>query len=287
MSTKIAFLTATALAVVGIVVSVTVPEARCFFRLDSQCPPGSVVQMKDVELMVESVSQQPLSGVSVEFKSKGAPEVSTTDSAGFVKIRIPEAEVKVTLRKEGFETLSYNVDLSKDPSTTRTYRLKSLDSNSSSTLSVPPSPSPSLMPSSEPKNSLPNQDSIVDCTGFGNIVQKHSQLISVSNKMEDPKRRFLLSTKVPKSFVCKISKNSGILNLAYALSDNSSLNRIGIKVYVDGNLKKNFDLNRGEALRDSVDISGASGYKVMFEILSPQPSSSFNSVSDIVYMLDK
>ena len=286
MSTKIAFLTATALAVVGIVVSVTVPEARCFFRLDSQCPPGSVVQMKDVELMVESVSQQPLSGVSVEFKSKGAPEVSITDSAGFVKIRIPEAEVKVTLRKEGFETLSYNIDLSKDPSTTRTYRLKSLDSNSSS-ISVPSSPSPSLVPSSEPKNSLPNQDSIVDCTNFGNTVQKHSQLISVSNKMEDPKSRFLLATNVPRSLVCKISKNSGILKLAYALSDNSSLNRIGIKVYVDGNLKKNFDLNRGEALRDSVDISGASGYKIMFEILSPQPATSFNSISDTVYILSK
>ncbi len=275
MPPKITFIVATVLAAAGIAVSVTVPETRCFLRLESNPCSNS---MKDVELIVQTDSRQALEGVSVEFKSKGAPENAITDSNGYVKIKIPETDVQVTMRKNGFEPLNYTIDLRKDSFVTRTYKLNPTKS------STPPIPTPTPTPEAPPLALSISTKLEVECKNFGDPPKKYTELISVSNKVEEPQYRFLLWTGSTRSLVCKIEKNSGELSMAYALPDNSELNRIAAKVYIDGTLQKIFSLSRGEVLREKVDLRGASSYKLEFSIISPRDR---NYHSGSVYILER
>jgi hypothetical protein len=284
VSPKMVFIVSTVLAVAGIVASVTVPEVRCFLRLDlAQC---SQIEMKDVELTVESESRQPLQGVSVIFKSKGAPETALTDSNGYVKVKIPETDVQVTLQKDSFEPLNYSVDLRKDPSTTRTFILKAVAGSSQlPTASPTKSPLPPSPSSTSIQSPLLSEKLEVECENFGSPAQNYRKLISSANKTEEPKSRFLIGTNYSsRSVVCKIVKNSGELYMAYALPDKSPLNQVTIKVYIDGSLSKVFDLGRGQVLREKINLTGASGYKLDFAFTPPRNGS---LVFDYVYILDK
>ncbi|XZO01807.1 MAG: hypothetical protein ACM65L_25595 [Microcoleus sp.] len=80
---------------------------------------------------------------------------------------------------------------------------------------------------------------------------------------------------------CKIIKNPGELKLAYGLPDNSNLIRVSVKIYVDGELKKTLDFGRGEAMRESIDIMGASGYTIDYKVILPKNESGY------IYMLPK
>jgi hypothetical protein len=127
--------------VAAIVVTLIVPEVRCFLRLDTtQCPNPS--ERKDIELIVQTEDQKPLEGVEVIFKSQGAPETVLTDSNGYATMNIPSTtSVEVSLQKKGFEPLNYRIDLRKDPVVTRTYRLKA---RKVTEIQIPESRSPSI-----------------------------------------------------------------------------------------------------------------------------------------------
>jgi hypothetical protein len=64
----------------------------------SQNTPKKLVS---IDIMIESESSTPLENVEVRFVSKGAPEVKSTNTDGFVQIEIPERmTVDITFSKE-------------------------------------------------------------------------------------------------------------------------------------------------------------------------------------------
>ena len=271
------------ISIIALGASVTTPEVRKVFGLETN-QSSNDSERKEVELIVQNDSQQPLSRVNVEFKSQGPPEPVLTDSSGYAKIKIPTTtDVQITLRKDGFETISYRIDLKKDPGLTRTYTLKNI---SDSTLQTPPdkptvavSPTPTE-PSPTPF-SPPSAKLEVECKPFIFYPDgEYKDIISVANKAEQPLSRFFVNKDVAKSLVCKIQQNSGNLLIAYGLPDDSVLNRILVKVYVDGNLRKSVNVSRGQALREKIDVKGASGYKLEFSM----PDKSNNG--DYVYTLE-
>lgn len=126
-----------------------------------------------------------------------------------------------------------------------------------------------------------------DCRVFGGAAEKYEDLIPVANKLEETSARFSFMYGNSRSLLCKIVKNSGELNLVYALPDNSPLNRVRLKVYLDGNLSNTFNLSRGEVLRQKIDLRGASGYKLDFEVVSVSTQSFFSLSQCYVYALNK
>jgi hypothetical protein len=167
------------------------------------------------------------------------------------------------------------------------------DNGGSITVTLPPSPVPySLQPSPDPSSApSPSQHSSptapvsrkleLECEQFGVPSYNYTKLISVANKGEEPKTRFLLYKGASRSVVCKILKNSGELNLAYGLPDNSSLSRAALKIYVDGSLRKKVDVSRGEVIRENIDIANATTYKLEFFV--PENT----STQDYMYNLSK
>jgi hypothetical protein len=278
------------LSIIAIAVAVTTPEVRRFIGLRTN-PPSEELEMKKVDLIVQNESQQPLSTVNVEFISDGAPEPVLTDANGYAQIKIPSTtDVQITLRKDGFETKSYRIDLKKEQGLTRKYTLKSTSPLTPPTppdeLSpVPPSPSPK--PSTTPVSPASAKPPKVDCKIVDEIVDsifsdgKYTETIPVANKPEQPVSRLYVTRDNPRSVLCTIQKNFGELPLAYALPENSRLDSIVAKVYIDGNLRKNVDLNRGEALREKIDIKGASTYKLEFSV--PDKSDK----GDYIYVLER
>lgn len=156
--------------------------------------------------------------------------------------------------------------------------------SSSTSPASPLIPSPSSSPVSIPSlsSTAPKSEKLeADCENFGAYVEDYTKLISVANKVEEPRARFHLYRGKSRSLVCKIIKNSGELNLMYALPDNSLLNRATLKVYVDGVLQKSIDISRGEVVRQKINIAGATGYKLDFSV--PENT----NTNDYVYGLSK
>ena len=276
------------LSILAIIVAVTTPEVRHFFGFETN-QYSKDPEMKEVDLIVKTESLQPLLNVSVEFNSQGPPEPVLTDSSGYAKIKIPSTtDVQITLRKDGFETISYRIDLKKDPGLTRTYTLKSTSASTSQTppgepTSVSPNPTPPEL-SPTPLSPISAKPPKVECKIFGNSIfsdGEYTEIIPVANKAEQSVAKLFVTRDNTRSILCKIQKNFGELPLAYALPENSQLDSIVAKVYIDGKLRKNIDLNRGEALREKIDIKGASTYKVEFSV--PDKSDK----GDNIYVLEK
>lgn len=278
------------LSILAIIVAVTTPEVRQFIGLPNQSSKDA--EMKEVDLTVQTESLQPLLSVNVEFKSQGAPATALTDSNGYAKIKIPSTrDVQITLRKQGFETSSQIIDLEKNPVLTRTYTLKSTSSSMLQTSPDKPTPVPvnptPTEPSPPPLPPISAKPPKVECKIVNEIVHsifsdgEYTEIIPVANKPEQPVSRLYVTRDNPRSVVCKIQKSFGELPLAYALPENSQLDSIVTKVYIDGKLRKNIDLNRGEALREKIDIKGASTYKLEFSV--PDKSDK----GDYIYVLEK
>ncbi|WP_293131224.1 hypothetical protein [Microcoleus sp. bin38.metabat.b11b12b14.051] len=271
------------ISIIALGASVTTPEVRKVFGLETN-QSSNDSEMKEVELTVQTDSKEPLLDVNVEFKSQGPPGTIFTDSNGYAKIKIPTTtDVQVTLRKEGFTTNSYVIDLKKDPILTRTYMLKKTSSLTSQTSPSQPTsvPTPAATEVSLTPFSPPSVKLEVECKPFIFYPDgEYKDIISVANKAEQPLSRFFVNKDVTKSLVCKIQQNSGNLLIAYGLPDDSVLNRILVKVYVDGNLRKSINVSRGQALKEKIDVKGASGYKLEFSM----PDKSNNG--DYVYTLE-
>ncbi|WP_377475096.1 MAG: hypothetical protein P2A85_20165 [Microcoleus anatoxicus] len=116
---------------------------------------------------------------------------------------------------------------------------------------------------------------------YGNSAENYDNLITIGKRTEEPTSRFYISSSNPRSITCKIIKNPGELKLAYGLPDNSNLIRVSVKIYMDGELKKTLDFGRGEAMRESIDIMGASGYTIDYKVILPKNESGY------IYMLPK
>ena len=126
MSSKLFTITAgIIIPLMGVIVAVAVPEARCLTRIDvSQCKTDAIAGLKDVELVIQTDGYKAVSEAEIQLISTGAPERILTDSNGYVKVRIPTTiDVQVIVGKSGFDTQKYSIDLRKETATTRTYRI--------------------------------------------------------------------------------------------------------------------------------------------------------------------
>lgn len=287
--TKWGFILGTPIAFMALIATAaTVPELRC--AIDKTAAVCSE-QRRDVELYTQTEEGEYLADVKIIFSAKGPPEFKYTDNSGYAKVNIPtKGDVSVNLTKVGYPTQNFTINLENEQSTTRTIRFSKSGQPIIEGLPPisPPSPPPSSSPSSPPsppRSSPPSSPlattTEVQCQDLnGEPTYDYDRLISVGKRTEQPSSSFKIWGTQPKSFTCKIIKNSGEVKLAYGLPDNSELNRVSVKMYVDGVLKKNLELGRGQAIRESLNITGASGYTIDFEVV---PKNS--TFSDYVYNL--
>lgn len=250
----------------------TVPEFRC--SIDKTAAVCSE-QRQNVELYTQTEEGEYLAGVKIQFSTQGPPEVKYTENSGYAKVKIPtKGDVHVNLTKAGYPTQNFTINLENDQSTTRIIRLSKsgqpiIEGSSPISPTVTPSPSPSPSPSSVPPTPTATTTEVKceDVSRNGNNDYDYNNLISVAKRPEQPSSYFQLAASLPKSFACKIINNSGEIKLAYGLPDNSSLTRVSVKIYVDGILRKDLVFGRGQAIRESLDIKGASGYTINFEVV--------------------
>ncbi|MEH2162276.1 MAG: hypothetical protein V7K38_14825 [Nostoc sp.] len=125
----------------------------------------------------EKLAPNLISNVDVQILSDGPPTSKKTDSNGYLEIEIPTRKtVTIILKKKGYNSETYLVNLQTDPKTTRTFYIEREESLSSSTSSPqePPNNSGSSTPlvsSSSSTSTLPNK---YVGSWIGNLNQKNS-----------------------------------------------------------------------------------------------------------------
>jgi hypothetical protein len=109
-------------ALIGAAATVlTVPEFRCSIGLLADTCAAS---QKEVELITQTETGEPLAGVNVQVIAQGAPENQITDSNGYAKVRIANrGDVRVSLTKTGYPPQDFNINLANDQNTVRIIRL--------------------------------------------------------------------------------------------------------------------------------------------------------------------
>ncbi|MEG4323215.1 MULTISPECIES: hypothetical protein [unclassified Microcoleus] len=270
--TKWSFILGTPIAFFALVATAaTVPGFRC--SIDKTAAVCSE-QRQDVELQTQTEEGEYLAGVKIIFTAKGGPEPQYTDNNGYAKVKIPtKGDVRVNLTKTGYPAQNFTINLENEQTTTRIIRLSKsgqpkIDGSPPISPPVTPTPTPTVTPTPSPVPSTAAATTEVQCQNmYGYENFDYDKLVSVGKRTEQPSSGFTITGSQPKSFTCKIIKNSGEIKLAYGLPDNSQLNRVSVKMYVDGVLKKNLELDRGQAIRESLNIKGASGYTIDFEVL--------------------
>ena len=91
-----------------------------------------VKQEKLFEFTTETKSGVPLKDVIVTVNASGAPEIAYSDENGYVKVKIPsEGDVRINLKKEGYETQTITVNLNTQQSINRRYRLREINQTQS------------------------------------------------------------------------------------------------------------------------------------------------------------
>lgn len=96
------------------------PAVSCASGLN---PGACRAQLREVELITQSETGEPLSNVKVQVIAKGAPEVQYTDNNGYIKVQIPsEGDVRVNLTKDGYPSQDFNLNVENSPSTVRIVR---------------------------------------------------------------------------------------------------------------------------------------------------------------------
>lgn len=276
--TKWGFILGTPIAFFALVATAaTVPEFRC--TIDKTAAVCS--EKQEIALIIETENGASLSGVKIQFIALFVPEVQYTDNNGYVRVMIPsKGEVRVKLSHRDYPPQDVTINLENDQRKIRNIRLSKsgqakIEGSSSLLSKVIPTPSPSSSSSSSPSSitvpptptATTTEVKCEDVSRNGNNDYDYNNLISVAKRPEQPSSYFQLAASLPKSFACKIINNSGEIKLAYGLPDNSSLTRVSVKIYVDGILRKDLVFGRGQAIRESLDIKGASGYTINFEVV--------------------
>ena len=112
------------LSVLAIIVAVTTPEVRYRLGLEAN-QPSKDSEIKEVPVIVITESSEPIENVKVEFTSQRGPTTGLTDSNGYTIVKILSTrDLQITLRKEGFETISETVDIKENSVLTKKYILK-------------------------------------------------------------------------------------------------------------------------------------------------------------------
>ncbi|MFK0733401.1 MAG: hypothetical protein ACFKPT_14685 [Gloeotrichia echinulata GP01] len=258
----------------------SIPDPLCKLGFNPQACPSP---LKQATLVIQTETGEALPGAKIQFIAINAPEIQYTDNNGYAQVKIPSlGDVRITLSKSGYPTQDFTINLNNEQNTTRIIRI-----NQSGQPQVQPVSTP--LPTTPTITNTPTFETELNCaTVYGNDIENSYNLISVGKRTEDSYSRIPLSTSQFESFTCKILKNSGEIKLAYALPDNSALNIVKLKVYVDGSLRKNIDFQRGQAIRETIDIKNASGITYDFELVSPinpDRNNVLNNVSDYVYII--
>jgi hypothetical protein len=97
----------------------------------------TVNQQRLVKFNVENESGLPLKNVEVLVNASGTPETEWSDNNGYVTLNIPsEGDVRITLKKEGYEAQTITVNLNNRQSINRRYRLREINQNQSDKVPV-------------------------------------------------------------------------------------------------------------------------------------------------------
>jgi hypothetical protein len=125
----------------------------------------------------EKLAPNLISNVDVQILSDGPPTSKKTDSNGYLEIDIPTRKtVTIILKKKGYNSETYLVDLQTDPKTTRTFYIEREESPLSS-VSSPQEPqnnrnsSTRSVSSSSSTGTLPNK---YVGTWIGNLTENNS-----------------------------------------------------------------------------------------------------------------
>ncbi len=103
----------------GVIVPLATPEIRCILFRNS-CSPSPT--LKEVKLITQTETGEPLAGVKVLVVGADVPEVENTDSNGYTNVKIPsEGKVRVNLSKpgSGYQPKDLIIDLRVDQNTPR------------------------------------------------------------------------------------------------------------------------------------------------------------------------
>jgi hypothetical protein len=247
------------LSIVGIgiavatgIASVTIPEVRCFLKLE--CP--IIEKGYNFRLLVVTEESKALEGVEVFFiPSDIPPIIERTNSDGYVKTTLPKkGDIEVKLSKDGYETLTRTINLDIEPDKTRTFRLIRKVVTSSPTNTPGDTPTPPTLPPPPPEKKCEKTK--------GYTPDNYSGEILVNRTFKKPDKKILLSDAQPYSVVCKIITNTGSLNFIYALPDNSQLKKVKVSLYLDGKLSKSVEVNSGSLVPLSVDSRNISNYSM-------------------------
>ncbi|NEO56276.1 MAG: carboxypeptidase-like regulatory domain-containing protein, partial [Okeania sp. SIO3B5] len=86
--------------------------------------PNSEPELTQVNIIVQTDSNEAIPGVNIQVISKGAPVNLYTDSNGYARVEIPSrGDVDVVLSKDGYERKKETIDLAVDPNRNRIFRL--------------------------------------------------------------------------------------------------------------------------------------------------------------------
>jgi hypothetical protein len=204
---------------------------------------------REIRFKVETKSGASLSGVYVVGLSS-MKVAGVTDSTGSVDITGKE---RIVLWKDGFEPLELKIKWKESESSDviRTVILRAKTLFRDTSILVP--------------TGLTTGESKTECKGtYDDNKFDNSDVISVAKHLEKTHSSFYISAYSWEEIHCKIFGNPGELSLAYALPDDSSISRVDIKVYINGNLRKTLSLDSGKSLREKVDLTGASSYTLVF-----------------------
>ena len=155
------------MAVAGIVVTVTIPEIRCSIGLLAETCPAPI---KVIDLITQTETGEPLSGVNLQFIGIGAPENQYTDMNGYAKINVAnKGDVRVILSKSEYPTQDFVINIANDQNMVRIVRLARSGNPQVSSLPVVP-PIPTALPSKK----ITWNDTVSTLGLTGNIDQDFS-----------------------------------------------------------------------------------------------------------------
>jgi hypothetical protein len=168
------------------------------------------ISQKEVELITQSETGEPLAGVKIQVIGQGAPETDITDSNGYFRVKIAsKGDVRVSLSKPEYPTQDFTINLANDKNTARIIRLtKSGPPKVESLASISPSgntPSPATSPTQiEEINWNANADNLM-----GKVGQDFTYLCSPNGTVSQIWGTDFYTSG---SSICSAAVHAGIIN---------------------------------------------------------------------------
>jgi hypothetical protein len=120
--TKWSFILGVPITLIGTFATLlTVPDVGCKVGLALA---ACIIPSRDIDLITQTETGEPLAGVRMQFIAKGAPEVQFTDSNGYARVQLPsKGDVRVSLSKEGYPVHDFTLNVQNTQDTVRVIRL--------------------------------------------------------------------------------------------------------------------------------------------------------------------